>query len=175
MRSVLVVMLLVVCASTQESGPVEASCGPKGTSFDIKLDKSQHPLATPEPGKARVYFVQDTGGELECFTGASCLTTRIGIDGAWVGANHHNSYFSASVEPGEHHICANWQSHVSDLNRVVAFAHFSAEEGKIYFFRTRPFGTQGNFEVQLDIDPLDSDQAKHLITHYPLSESHSKR
>jgi hypothetical protein len=32
-------------------------------SFDVKLDKSQHTLSRPEPGKATVYFFQGTESE----------------------------------------------------------------------------------------------------------------
>jgi hypothetical protein len=170
MRSALVVMLLAVSAFAQkESGTVAAACGPKGAAFDVKRDESQHTFEQPNPGKARVYFVQDIG-EVGCLGG--CMTTKIGLDGAWVGANQHNSYFSVSVEPGEHHVCANQQSHLSRLSRRVAFAHFTAEAGKVYYFRTRVFGDTN--QVLFDIDPVDSDQAKYLIASYPLSVSRPK-
>lgn len=61
---------------------------------------------------------------------------------------------------------------VSRLSRLVAFAHFTAEEGKVYYFRTRAFG--GSNQVLFEIDPIDSDQAKYLIASYPLSVSHPK-
>jgi hypothetical protein len=170
MRSALVMMLLAASAFAQnESAIIAAACGPKGATFEVKLDESQHTFAQPEPGKARVYFVQDIG-EVSCLGG--CLTTKIGLDGAWAGANQHNSYFSVSVEPGEHHVCANQQSHFSRLSQLVAFAHFTAEEGKVYYFRTRAFGDKT--QVLFEIDPIDSDQAKYLIASYPLSVSHRK-
>jgi hypothetical protein len=108
MRSVLVAMLLAASAFGQnESTAIAAACGPKGVTFDVKRDESQHTFAQPEPRKARIYFVQDIG-EVNCLGG--CVTTKIGLDGAWAGANQHNSYFSVSVDPGEHHVCANQQS-----------------------------------------------------------------
>jgi hypothetical protein len=170
MRSALVVMLLAASAFAQnKSAVIAAACGPKGVTFDVKRDEFQHTFAQPEPGKARVYFVQDIG-EVNCLGG--CVTTKIGLDGAWVGANQHNSYFFMSVDPGEHHVCANQQSHISRLSQLMAFAHFTAEEGKVYYFRTRAFG--GINQVLFEIDPVDSDQAKYLIGSYPLSVSHSK-
>jgi hypothetical protein len=51
---------------------------------------SQHALAEPEPGKALVHFIQDDGPE----GNHQHATLRIGLDGAWVGAYKHNSYFS---------------------------------------------------------------------------------
>jgi hypothetical protein len=166
MRSVLVVMLLAVSAFAQDQSAVVATCGPKGTNFDVKRDESQHTLAPPEPGKARVYFVQDIG-VVSCL--GACLTTKIGLDGAWVGVNQRNSYFSVSVEPGEHHVCANLNPQFSP--HTVAFAHFTAEAGNVYYFRVRPFWGKDQL---LNIDPVDSDQAKYLIASYPLSVSHPK-
>jgi hypothetical protein len=161
MRIALVMTLLAASAFAQnQPAVVAAACGPQDTGFDVKLDKSQHTLAQPEPGKALVYFIQDIG-EVSCI--GACIKTKIGLDGTWIGVVRHNSYFSVSVEPGEHHMCANpgWG---------VAFAHFTAEAGKVYYFRTRAFGAQT--QRIFDFDPIDSDQGKHLIASYPLSISH---
>jgi len=161
MRIALVIMFLAVSAFAQrESAIAKAACGPKDTDFQIELDKSQHTLAQPEPGKARVYFIQDLG-RISCI--GACLKTKIGVDGKWVGAIRHNSYFSISVEPGEHHVCA-------DPEHVIALAHFTAEAGKVYYFRTRYFGS--NTQSLFEFDPIDSDQGQHLIASYPLSISH---
>jgi hypothetical protein len=170
MKTTLVVMLLTVCAFAQEgSGVVATACGPKSTNFDAQRDESQHALAQPEAGKARIYFIQDVG-VVHCL--GACLTTKIGLDGAWVGADERNSYFSVSVDPGEHHVCANRQSHFAYINQMVALAHFTAEAGKVYYFRTRSFGDKN--QVLIDLDPVDSDQANYLIASYPLSVSHAK-
>jgi uncharacterized protein DUF2846 len=170
MRTTLVVMLLTVCAFAQEgSGAVAMACGPKSTNFDARRDPSQHASEQPEPGKALIYFIQDVG-VVHCL--GACITTKIGLDGAWVGADERNSYFSMSVEPGEHHVCANRQSHFAVANQMVALAHFTAEAGKVYYFRARTFG--GRDQAILDLDPIDSDQAHYLIASYPLSVFHSK-
>jgi Protein of unknown function (DUF2846) len=164
MRSVLVVMILAVCVLAQDqSGRVTAACGPTGVSYVVKRDETQHTLTPPEPGKARVYFVRDIG-MMKCL--GSCGTTKIGLDGKWVGANQRNSYFSVSVEPGEHHVCAN------DGGETFAFAHFSAEAGKVYYFRTR--SSSEEYQKLFDMDSMDSDQGKYLIGLYPLSISSPK-
>jgi hypothetical protein len=170
MKSVLVLMLVAASAFAQQKSVSipGAACGPRNTNFDVKRDESQHTLAQPEAGKARVYFVQDIG-EVNCLGG---VTTKIALDGAWVGADQHNSYFSVSVEPGEHHVCANRQAHFAEANQMVALAHFTAEAGKVYYFRTRTFGDQT--QALLDLDAVDSDQAQYLIASYPLSVSHPK-
>jgi hypothetical protein len=99
-RSVIVLMLFAVSTFAQEQPGAVAACGSR-EAFEVELDRSQHTLVQPEPGKARVYFVQDIGA-------VNCLGrcgTIIGLDGVSVGANKQNSYFSVSVEPGEHHVC----------------------------------------------------------------------
>jgi hypothetical protein len=166
----LIVLAAGTFAQSQSAPATPPACASKSPGFDVKLDSSQHALLPPESGKARVYFIQDLG-PLLCL--GSCLTTRIGLDGAWVGANQHNSYFSMSVEPGEHHVCAQPQSHFPGTPRFVGLAHFTAEPGKTYYFRTRVFGDKDN--PFFDLDPIDSDQAEYLITAFPLSVSHPKQ
>lgn len=158
MRIALIMMFLAASAFAQDEPPVPAACGRKDTSFKVKLDESKHAIAQAEPGKARVYFIQDVG-RVSCLGG--CFKTKMGVNGTWVGANQRNSYFSISVEPGEHHMCANTGS-------VIALAHFTAEAGKVYYFRVRAFNTD---QWIFDFAPIDSDQAEYLIASYPLSVS----
>jgi hypothetical protein len=54
----------------------------------------------------------------------------------------------------------------------MALAHFTAAAGNVYYFRTRGF-MSGN-QLLLDLDRVDSDQAKYFISSYPLSVSHAK-
>jgi hypothetical protein len=160
MRIALIMMFLAASAFAQDQSAVaKAACGPNDTDFEVKLDKSKHALTQPEPGKARVYFIQDLG-RISCI--GACGKTKIGMDGTWVGAIRHNSYFSVSVEPGEHHMCAN-------PGPVVALLHFNAEAGKVYYFRTRDFATAT--QILFYFDPIDSDQGQYLIASYPLSVS----
>jgi hypothetical protein len=104
MTTALVVMFLAASAFAQQESGALAACGPKGVRFDVKRDESQHTLVQPDPGKARVHFVQDIG--VVNYLG-SC-STKIRLDGEWVGANQRNSYFSVSVDPGEHHVWRAW-------------------------------------------------------------------
>jgi hypothetical protein len=93
------------------------------------------------------------------------------MDGAWVGANHGDSWFAVSVAPGEHHLCATLQS--SFVNQRMELAHLQAEAGKVYYYRTR-LVMSGTVEL-LDFDPIDSDQGRYLIASLPLSVSHPKK
>jgi hypothetical protein len=174
MKIALVALLFAASAFAQSQYvALPTTCGPDKTHFEVTLDKSEHTLAQPEVGKALVYFIQDDGlyGNHEHFT------VRIGLDGAWVGAYKNNSYFAVSMSPGEHHLCANVQSQFS-VGSLVALAHFTAEAGKVYYFRTQFLGGMTSNEPippYLSLDQPDSDQAKYLIDSYPLSVSKRKK
>jgi hypothetical protein len=173
MRTVLAVIILTASALAQ--GPsvrAKSACGIKDVTFDVKLAKTQHAPSQPEPGKALVYFIQDDGpwGEHQHYV------LRLALDGAWVGAYKWNSYFSVSVEPGMHHVCANVQSNYP-IGKIIALAHFTAEPGKTYYFRTRFLSGMNGMQIPpyVDLEPLDSDEAKYLISYYPLSISSTKK
>jgi len=169
----LILVLLSTLAFGQDSSSVAAAqsaCGPAGTQFSAKRDFSQHSLSQPEPGKALVYIIQDIG-VTRCL--GKCVTTRVALDGNWVGANEHNSYFPFAVDEGEHHLCVNRQSHFQMASQMVALAHFTAEPGKVYFFRTRNSGSQE--QAFLDLDPIDSDQGRLFVANYPLSTSQPRK
>jgi hypothetical protein len=168
MKIALVVLLFAASALAQDPAAVATSaCGPENVSFKVKLDDTQHTLAQPEAGKARIYFIHESGG-------AGTLgypTSKQGIGGVWVGANHGNSYFSISVAPGEHHLCAALQTSIYDDR--LELAHFTAEAGKIYYYRTRLVMSR---QVELlELDLIDSDQGKYLIASFPLSVSHDTK
>jgi hypothetical protein len=168
MRIVVVALLFAASGFAQAApGIATAACGPEKTDFKVTLDKSQKAPAEAEPGKARVYFLHDAG------SGATVgyPTTKLGMDGVWVGANHGNSYFSVSVEPGEHHVCATLQS--SFVEQRVELAHFTAAAGKVYYYRTQLITSRS--VVLLELDPIDSDQGRYLIASFPLSVSAPKK
>jgi hypothetical protein len=166
----IVLFVLFFAASTFAQSAPDAStaaCGLENVSFKVKLDQSQHTLAQPDSVKARVYFFQNAGTSHTL----RYPTVKLAIDGAWVGANHGNSYFSVSVAPGEHYGCVNLQSSIVDQR--VELAHFTAEAEKIYYYRTRLVTSRS--VVFLELDPIDSDQARYLIATFPRSVSNPKK
>jgi hypothetical protein len=187
MKAALVLILFAASAFTHavaQDQPAlaaaEAACGPKEIKFDVKQDGTQHPNPQPEPGKALVYVVEDLGQCSQCtghgnqfFTSVSLALTKVGMDGAWVGANHGSSYFFFAADPGEHHLCINWQSTLEVRSRAFAMANFTAEEGKIYYFRARVF--PGHDDYSFDLDPVNSDQGKFLVASSVFSVSHPKK
>jgi hypothetical protein len=160
---------LLFAASALAQGPAAdpaAACGPANVSFKVKLG-APNMLVQPYPGKALVYFIHDAGS----WGALGYPTTKLGIDGSWMGANHGDSYFSVFVEPGEHHVCATLQSSI--VADRVELAHWKAEAGKVYYYRTRLVLSR-SVEL-LELEPIDSDQGKYLIASFPLSVSTPKK
>jgi hypothetical protein len=177
MKTVLVAVLFAASALAQENPALahaQAACGPLDVRFDAQTSAGQ-PDAQPEPGKALVYVAEDfrkAPGE------SGDPTIRVGLDGAWKGATRANSYLFFSVDPGEHHLCTSWQSRPKQLSGLAAFARFTAEPGKTYYFRARitysTYGARGAV-MNLDLDPVDPDEGQFLVASFRLSNSHPKK
>jgi len=69
-----------------------AGCGPDQIKFEVKTDKNQHPAPKAEPTKALVYVFQDVKQDNTLTIGAA--TTRVGLDGAWIGQSTASHIFS---------------------------------------------------------------------------------
>jgi|SRR5580704_4834326 hypothetical protein len=150
-----------------------AGCGSNDVMFDVKTDKKQHPTGQPEAGKALVYLFSD-----EVFDDASVriggLTTRFGIDGGWVGATNYKSYFFVQVDPGDHRVCTSWQSIIKERTDKSSAISFTAEPGKIYYFRTKtPVNPEPKESVKLV--PVDPAEAQLLIAASAFSSFHLKK
>lgn len=171
MKFLFALLFLSVPLLAQTPEPATSACGSLHISLAVDLDHSSHLIQPADAGKARVYFIQDTGQT----TNLGYPTTRIGIDGTWVGANRKNSYFSVSVDPGEHHLCLAVQSFITHFApQVLEFAHLNAEAGHVYYYRSRIVSSQTGPEY-LSFDPVDSDEARYLVASYALSSSHPKK
>jgi hypothetical protein len=161
MKAVLVLLLLAAaCAFAQDPAAIaaaESACGPKEVRFNAERDSTQHPAPQAESDKALVYVVQDIG-ENQC---RGCALTRVGVDGSWVGANQGSSYFFFTATPGEHHVCVNWQSVLGWRAKAFGMADFTAEAGKVYYFRSKFFFEKAQYSF--DLAPINSDQGKYMV------------
>lgn len=127
----LVCLALVPLAHAKKTILPDA-CGDDKTEFHVNLaDDHTQELKAPE-GKALLVVVEE--GQSNHFD----LTTRYGIDGAWVGATHGSSWFLVPLAPGDHHLCASPQKHFnfteSMREHLVSMTSFTVEAGKVYFF-----------------------------------------
>ena len=104
-----VIFATTVWAQDNSSPQMQAGCGPDQAKFEVQRHAHLHPTGTPESGKALVYVFGDS--ELDnTAIHIGGLITRVGVDGAWVGAYEHKSYTYFSVNPGEHRLCTSQQS-----------------------------------------------------------------
>jgi hypothetical protein len=170
----LVLFFLALSAFAQNTtlAQSEAACGPLDAKFDAQTVATQ-PAPQPDASKALVYVAEDFSkgpGEL------GNPTLRVGMDGAWMGATRTNSYLSFAVEPGEHHLCSSWQSRWQRLSKLAAFSAFTAEAGKVYYFRERvTYSGYGNGATMvLDLEPVNPDEGQFLVASYKPSASHPK-
>jgi hypothetical protein len=156
---IIAAIVLLLCCSCYALGQdkaaltaAEAACGPRDIGFKIVADKSQHPTPVPENGKALIYVVQKDDA-----------TTRVAANGTWLGAIRRRTYFSASIDPGEHHLCA--------IGRIGVWSHVSVRElnarpGETYYFVTE----YGELVPDLfTLHPVDADQGKWLVAWAHLS------
>jgi hypothetical protein len=170
MKAFFVLLILAASAIAQEQTPVnapEAACGPSNVQFAIKTNAGTSAPLHAEDGKALVYVVED-----QQFKYVKDVTVRVGLDGAWIGANRGNSYIAFQVDPGEHHLCADWQP-AAVSSRLVSLSSVTAEAGKTYYFRARTTGAKAE-EVSLDLDLINNDEGRLLVSRTPLSISNPK-
>ena len=169
---VLFFVALPAFGQNQPSGTAVApGCGPAKAEFEVTPGQDPHPSSQPADGKALVYFLQDDGD----FASRPRPTVRFGIDGAWAGATHSNSYFYVSVDPGEHHLCASWQGTVVlGPSRKEAAFQFTAEAGQTYYFRANDVANRGSSLAAVIFNPLNSDEAQLLMNKFTFSTSHPK-
>jgi hypothetical protein len=169
-QTVLAVLLFaapVFAQDHQAAAPVRSGCGPSEAQFDVKTNQNQHPVAQPDPGKALIYVFEDI---------ERGPTMRVGLDGAWVGANKGKAYFYFSVEPGEHQLCTNWQSGVfkKTAMRIGSAITLTAEAGKVYYFRTQVY-ERSEQDRNVKTEPVENAEAQFLISSSSFSTFHPKK
>jgi hypothetical protein len=174
MRTILAILLFAASACAQGAPPATANAAAVCSNlpnaiFEVKTENGEH-AAQPVAGKALVYFMQDDTKYFE----HPRPTTRLAVDGAWVGATHSDSYFYVSVEPGEHHLCANWQGGGLQPVVAVAAAHFTAEAGHSYYFRAQNSSVKDGGKT-IEFARVDSDEGQLLVNRYAFSSSSVKK
>lgn len=164
---------MLVCLPLALAKPLYANvlpdaCGSDAVSFKVKVaeatKKQPMPpaLEAPEAGKAQIVFVElvDSSGIF-----VTTPTTRFGVDGQWVGADRGGSYFALTVTPGEHHLCANWQSEDKWESSQVGMAPLTAEAGKVYYFAAKIVRNNYNHGTTASFDfvELNDDEGKYRV------------
>jgi hypothetical protein len=108
------------------------------------------------------------------FTSVDQALTKIGMDGSWQGANRGSSYLFFAAAPGEHPFMHELAIAAEHAVPRLCQGKFTAEEGKVYYFRERVFpGHSGDYAF--DLDPANSDEGKYLVAVSAASVSHPKK
>jgi hypothetical protein len=162
-------------AQATDSDAVAApGCGDPSAKFDVRTESGRHAVQS-EPGKAAVYLIEDDTD----FNSIPKPTTRIGVDGKWIGATHGNSYLYFFVDPGVHHLCASWQGTVVvGKGHQTEAAHFNADAGEAYYFEVKSLFFWPDHQpshTDVSLIALDSDEGQLLVNRYSLSTSRPKK
>ncbi len=175
MKRTIVAIFAASCAFAGDKGVIARACGPESVTFDVKTAQALAALPNPDAGKALVFVIQDRRLVGECI---KCTpTVRIGVDGNWVGAQHHDSWLSFSVQPGGHHLCADLQA--SERGRSaepkrISLTSFTAEAGTVYYFRVRTTNDRLGWTT-VDVGAVNRDEGELLVTSYPPSSSQPQK
>lgn len=174
-----ITLLIFLIASTglahaQTEGKRAApACGPDHVKFNVKTAKERPQAGSPDAGKALVYFLEDDSA----YHPYPKPTTRMGVDGEWVGATHGNSFFYFSVDPGEHFVCARHQALGSMGYARVATGRFKAEAGATYYFVVRNAyepAREGGVAI-VDFGPVDSNEGRLMAGEFSYSTFELKK
>jgi hypothetical protein len=141
------------------------SCGDDKVRFSVSTEASQYAPAVPDSGKAQIIFVENSDRPL-----LGNRTVRVGVDGAWVGANRGNSYFALTVEPGVHHICASWQAAKRAFVRTIDAVSITTEPGGVYYVAAQ-FNSSGykDANMNLALSQLNEDQGRYRVKAWKLA------
>jgi hypothetical protein len=166
--SVLAVFAFPVLAQDPpQTASTRGGCGPSEAQFDVKANDKQHPVPPSDAGKALVYVFEDM---------EHGPTMRVGLDGAWIGANKGKSYFFFSVDPGDHQVCTNWQSGTfkKTAKRIGSAITLKAEAGKVYYLRTQVY-ERSEQDRNVKLEPVESAEGQFLISASSFSTFHPKK
>jgi hypothetical protein len=152
----------------RETGNRDVACGSEHAKVEVHSESTQHPMTSPDASHALVYIIQTDEFHLYVM---GAFTTKYGLDGNWIGGNNKASYFFASVDPGTHHLCAEWGTTFRHYVTPVSIAKVVLQPGKSYFFRARVvfFSVSGVGERSITLEPVDAEEGRQLIANSAFS------
>jgi hypothetical protein len=174
MKRIIGAIFVASCALAEDKGVIARACGPETVTFDVKADQSRVALRKPDAGKALVYVIQERRIFGDC---VKCNpAVRIGVDGNWIGAQHHDTWLSFSAEPGGHRLCADLQGEKgqSAEPKRISLTSFTAESSTVYYFRVRTTVDRLGWTF-VDVEAVDRGEGELLVTSYPPSSSQPQK
>ena len=129
----------------------------------MKTDKRQHAVTQPDSGRALVYVIVEERRDPHAQQFGD-ITTRVGLDGDWAGANHGQSYISFAVEPGAHRLCTDGQSRLKAVQELSGAADLIAEAGKTYYYRAELTIPWADHAANLRLEEVDGAEGLLLVS-----------
>lgn len=161
----------------------EAACGDSAVHFKVKRVHGSSDVLAPPAGSARVVvFEAGLGYTDEYFVPSGKLsptkykklprlftpTVRMGIDGRWMGALRGNDFIAFSIQPGEHHFCAQFQQPAyADANGELPMTYLSdmkAVAGQTYYFQITYMMIHNFAKWGLELQPLQEYPSRLLLS-----------
>lgn len=153
-------LALTLTAHSQQlpPNPYVTACGTAQANFSVHKAKDTQVPLQPPPGKALVYIIETM--ERTPFISSN---VNIGMDGAWLGATSSNSHMSFTVDPGLHHLCADYQGHAIDLEQLSnpLLHQLNAQAGHTYYLHYNLFLTRSGSIPYFTL--ADPDEGQFLV------------
>ena len=182
-----VIFATTAWAQDNLSPQMQAGCSPDRANFAVQRQTRSHPTGTPESGKALASCVTlETGPEP---TSPAILLAGPDLR-AWVldrlrvriYANHRPIRIFPR-NPEGHRLCTSQQSSLKSRRDDNASAiTFTAEEGKVYYFRTQPTptslarsATSQVLNGEVELATVNPAQAQLMVPKWAYSTSQPKK
>jgi hypothetical protein len=150
--------------------PITAACGAASPRFSIQKEAADPVAAQPHPDQALVYLIEEMPG-----IPFVSSTVDSGLDGKWVGATKAETYMTLLLNPGVHHLCAEYQTHLPTGEQgKTTLLRLDLEAGKTYYILYRGLITKASSEVAF-LEPVDEDEGRMLLQTFDHVDSHPKK
>ncbi|HEV2575805.1 MAG TPA: hypothetical protein VGU25_01225 [Acidobacteriaceae bacterium] len=135
-----------------------SACGSGRPNFSIKEDASAPAVTQAPDGKALIHVIEQMPP-----VGLISTKVAVGVDGSWVGETKPQTYVSFTVDPGVHHICANYQGDaaVGEEGKTI-LRRLNVEAGHTYYLLYRGIFSRDSGEVAF-FDEVDEDEGGYLL------------
>ncbi len=146
---------LPVLAQDASFRQIAAACGPASAAYKVSEGAYPQKAVDAEASTATVVFITEPIG----FHTGCGIVTRVGFDQAWKGALCLGQSLVTHVQPGEHHVCTDFQH--KPTPKYTALHSFDAVPGRVYYFRAVvSVATDQDYSIHLDL--IDKDEGSLL-------------
>ena len=161
------IMALSIPAQASKKDVLPDGCGNNKSEFQVTVVSSPAAVPPLADEKARIYFLEKFNKPALTFT----IVTRFGIDGKWVGATKHNTYFYVDVPAGEHQLCGS----VKGKRDYVGMQTLKTEAGKTYYWEANYAILFGSVQVVSTPNGISTRRPSQIETGFSLVDEDEGR